>query len=385
MKIGHHQNNVSCQSTTSASNLKRIQVKDTGEEVEYYLKAYSSARMDISWRDNSRKQNGETRESFELKYLLVRVGEKSEQLAELFTKGTNNVITNVVNEEDLPRLLDSRRENEPFVPKSNASPPENFLPKPQKQWTSVDKRFANQDKRLNSIIISCLPNDTKKVVIKCATAREMWNDLILSHEGPSKTRDTKIAALKLKFNAFKALEGEKDSDSDVEEDTTSSKEFLADLNLEFHDKALLANQKRFYKRSGKDEGTTAVKAFMAIAEDEPDVGKIDSRSRTQPIGTSKGVTSTINLTQTSTVSNNTKKVIDKESLIKSIKKKAQPKTLVVLDPSSEKKVDSTTEKLLRTLMKEIKGLKEHIKPSSENSYSISHTRSSKSKNNKQKV
>ncbi|GJU88982.1 retrovirus-related pol polyprotein from transposon TNT 1-94 [Tanacetum coccineum] len=37
----------------------------------------------------------------------------------------------------------------------------------------------------------------------------MYNDLILAHEGPSDTRDTKIAALRLKFNAFKSLEGEK--------------------------------------------------------------------------------------------------------------------------------------------------------------------------------
>ncbi|GJR80013.1 hypothetical protein Tco_0150798 [Tanacetum coccineum] len=37
----------------------------------------------------------------------------------------------------------------------------------------------------------------------------MWNDLILAHEGPSDIRDTKIAALRLKFNAFKSLEGEK--------------------------------------------------------------------------------------------------------------------------------------------------------------------------------
>ncbi|GJS41726.1 hypothetical protein Tco_0566769 [Tanacetum coccineum] len=39
-----------------------------------------------------------------------------------------------------------------------------------------------------------------------------------------------------------------ESDSDVEEDIISSKESLADLNLEFHDRALLANQKIFYKR-----------------------------------------------------------------------------------------------------------------------------------------
>ncbi|GKD35940.1 hypothetical protein Tco_1251449 [Tanacetum coccineum] len=42
-----------------------------------------------------------------------------------------------------------------------------------------------------------------------------------------------------------------DSDSDVEEDTMSSSEFLAELNDEFHERALLVNQKRFYKRFGK--------------------------------------------------------------------------------------------------------------------------------------
>ncbi|GJR74047.1 hypothetical protein Tco_0086412 [Tanacetum coccineum] len=146
---------------------------------------------------------------------------------------------------------------------------------------------------------------------------------------PSNTRDTKIAALRLKFNAFKALEGEKvngliddiyasetqrftiqtssskalifnnhfqDNDSDVEEDNRTSNKFMADLNAEYHERALLENQKRFYKRSrrvgsarkpmdksketcfacGKleDEGTTKFKAFMEIADDEPSVGKV---------------------------------------------------------------------------------------------------------------
>ncbi|GKD10126.1 hypothetical protein Tco_1189811, partial [Tanacetum coccineum] len=94
-----------------------------------------------------------------------------------------------------------------------------------------------------------------------------YNDLILSHEGPSDTRDTKIAALRLKFNAFKALKGEKESNSDVEEDTRSISKFLADLNAEFRHRALLANQKRFYKRFGR----------VAIVENEPVVGKADAR------------------------------------------------------------------------------------------------------------
>ncbi|GJT31948.1 hypothetical protein Tco_0922367 [Tanacetum coccineum] len=100
-------------------------------------------------------------------------------------------------------------EDGPFVPMSSLSTSENPLPKRQNQWSNAESRLANQDKRLKSIIISCLPNDVMKSVIKCKTAKEMWNDLILAHEGPSDTRDTKIAALRLKFNAFKSLEGEK--------------------------------------------------------------------------------------------------------------------------------------------------------------------------------
>nr|GEY79717.1 hypothetical protein [Tanacetum cinerariifolium] len=178
----------------------------------------------------------------------------------------------------------------------------------------------------------------------------MWNDLIPTHEGQIDTRDTKIVALRLKFNAFKSLEVEKvmetftrlkcllndlenngvtipqaevnatfvnslprkwismnqtqrannfikndslatlygkynyeeglidqiyksetqrfsiqassskalisntqfqDSDSDVEEDQRTSNEFMVNLNAEYHERALLANQKIFCKRSGR--------------------------------------------------------------------------------------------------------------------------------------
>ncbi|GJT76971.1 hypothetical protein Tco_1043696 [Tanacetum coccineum] len=153
----------------------------------------------------------------------------------------------------------------------------------------------------------------------------MWNDLILSHEGPSEIRDIDIATLRLKFNAFKALKGEKVKQSftwlkillnalenkdvkilqykvnartvtlDLVEDM-SSQEFLTDLNQEYHDKSLLANEKRLYKRPERelvllelpwtneeslsvgDENNTSVKAFMAISEDEQFVGKSDARA-----------------------------------------------------------------------------------------------------------
>ncbi|GJY23223.1 hypothetical protein Tco_0396881 [Tanacetum coccineum] len=236
-------------------------------------------------------------------------------------------------------------EDGPFVPMSSLSTSDNPFPKRQNQWSNAKSRLANQDKRFKP------------------------------HEGPSDIKDTKIAALRLKFNAFKSLEGEKvngtftrlkcllndlenngvtipqaevnatfvnsmprkwlsmnqtqrannsikndrlatlygkynyeeDSDSDVEEDQRTNNEFMADLNAEYDERDLLENQKRFYKRSDRvgsarkpldksketcfaygklddkyvssdDEGSTKIRAFMAIVEDEPSVGKADSRS-----------------------------------------------------------------------------------------------------------
>ncbi|GJZ21400.1 hypothetical protein Tco_0558439 [Tanacetum coccineum] len=199
-------------------------VKDIVNEVEDYLKTYSLAEMDISWVENVFEPDSAN------------------------NSGTNNV----VGEDDLPQLLDSRGgshvtnvpqldveyftswkdrflvyldglepflleilENGPFVPKSTASTHENFLPKPQKQWNVADRKLANQDKRLKSIIISC-----EKVKETYIRLKILLNEL--------DNTDVKIPQAE-------------DSDSDVEEDTRSSSEFLADLNAEFHDKSLLAN------------------------------------------------------------------------------------------------------------------------------------------------
>ncbi|GKA26978.1 retrovirus-related pol polyprotein from transposon TNT 1-94 [Tanacetum coccineum] len=146
-----------------------------------------------------------------------------------------------------------------------------------------------------------------------------------------------------------------DNEYDVEEDTRRSSEFLIDLNDEFPDRILLANQKRFYKRSGRigsakkpmdkskvtcfacgKQGVTRVKAFMAIAEDEPYVGKNDARSGAEPIGTSNDVISLVNLTQTSTVSDMTKMVPAKESSVEE-----HPEQVVVKKTLSKIKAQSS--------------------------------------------
>ncbi|GKB64528.1 hypothetical protein Tco_0920714 [Tanacetum coccineum] len=194
----------------------------------------------------------------------------------------------------LKPYLSKTLEGGPFVPMSSLSTSENQLPKHQNQWSNAESRLSNQDKRLKSIIISCLPNDVMKSVIKYKTAKQMWNDLILAHKGPSDTRDTKIASLRLKFNAFKSLEGEKSLLAIKKRKTVHFQKGLSFINKfstpsilplttpstnptsRHHSTKHLPETLDKESVSSKDEGTTKIRAFMAIAEDEPSIGKADA-------------------------------------------------------------------------------------------------------------
>nr|GEV31238.1 hypothetical protein [Tanacetum cinerariifolium] len=116
--------------------------------------------------------------------------------------------------------------------------------KPEAQWTTDERKAANLDQRLKSLIISVLPDDQMNSVINCLNAKYMWDDLILYHEGPSNVKENKVMDLKLCYNTFKF----KEDSPDDEEDTRSSHEYLKDLEEEYQEKSLLAKSKRFFKK-----------------------------------------------------------------------------------------------------------------------------------------
>ncbi|GKE75729.1 hypothetical protein Tco_1537770, partial [Tanacetum coccineum] len=109
-------------------------------------------------------------------------------------------------------------------------------------------------------------DDIMESVIICETAKETWTDLVHSFEGPSDTKENRIMDLKLEYlmdlempiilrllTKQISMEGlsmritnlKKDfqENSDDEVDERSSKEYLRDLDIEFHERALLANSK----------------------------------------------------------------------------------------------------------------------------------------------
>ncbi|GJW41483.1 hypothetical protein Tco_0067328 [Tanacetum coccineum] len=71
-----------------------------------------------------------------------------------------------------------------------------------------ERKAANLDQRLKSLILSVLPNDQMNSVINCLTAKSTWDDLILYHEGPSDVKESKVMDLKLCYNTFKYKKGE---------------------------------------------------------------------------------------------------------------------------------------------------------------------------------
>nr|GEW83721.1 hypothetical protein [Tanacetum cinerariifolium] len=156
--------------------------------------------------------------------------------------------------------------------------------------------------------------------------------------------------------------------------------------------------------SSKDEGVTKVKAFIAIAEEEPSVGKNDARSGQRVIISMKNVQrlfsmidgderrhvldyshvdlhyvkdqrknllsmfnslnqelsssdvlTLANVSLTLTVSEEIRKVPEKRSAVKAPKEKAQTMSPSASDPIPVKKADSSTKKLLLNLMEEVKG------------------------------
>ncbi|GJU82536.1 hypothetical protein Tco_1284901, partial [Tanacetum coccineum] len=100
--------------------------------------------------------------------------------------------------------------------------------KPETQWIPEERKAANLDQRLKSLIMSMLPDDQMNSVINCLTAKSTWDDLILYHEGP-----------------FDMKESRDSQDSpDDEEDTRSSQEYMNDLEEEYQARDLLTKSKR---------------------------------------------------------------------------------------------------------------------------------------------
>ncbi|GJS55009.1 retrovirus-related pol polyprotein from transposon TNT 1-94 [Tanacetum coccineum] len=162
--------------------------------------------------------------------------------------------------------------------------------------------------------MSVLPDDQMNSVINCETKNNStWENLILYHEGPYDVKENRVMDLKLCYNTFRFKEGENLTQTftrykalmnkllndgiklskleiilvhqwvtkeaakflpkshkcypyslDDEEDTRSSQEYMNDLEIKFHERALLAKSKRPIKDfEAKYNKVKARQAFLS--------------------------------------------------------------------------------------------------------------------------
>ncbi|GJU10243.1 hypothetical protein Tco_1132639 [Tanacetum coccineum] len=214
----------------SESNVRCIQVKDTVKEVEDYLKAYSSARMDNSCKAMSRRKTFKkllfvknTRDpimSRPLPPIPPPPGTSSGNLGPSNTRDTKIAALRLIF--NAFKALEAEV-NATFV---------NSLPR---KWLSM-----NQTQRAN--------NSIKNDNLAALYGKYHYEEYLIDDIYESQTQKFTIQA-----SSSKALVSNnfQDSNTYVEEDNRTSNEFIADLNAEYHERALLENQKRFYKRFGR--------------------------------------------------------------------------------------------------------------------------------------
>ncbi|GJX28267.1 hypothetical protein Tco_0236346 [Tanacetum coccineum] len=176
--------------------------------------------------------------------------------------------------------------------------------KPETQWTLEERKAANLDQRLKSLIMSVLLDNQMNSIINCLNAKSTWDDLILYHERPSDVKESRVMDIKLCYNTFKFKEGES-----LTQTFTSYKALMNDLvndgiklsKLEINTESELASLFGKYEENlinniydtdkektlvpdeeevlFDDNEVTEVKALMALADEERvSIGKESARN-----------------------------------------------------------------------------------------------------------
>ena len=97
-------------------------------------------------------------------------------------------------------------ENDPFIPKFEKEGAS--IEKPWSQWTDAENKKAKFDCIAKNIITSALNSDEFFRISQCASAREMWDTLEVTHEGTNDVKRARKHTLIQEYEMFKMLKGE---------------------------------------------------------------------------------------------------------------------------------------------------------------------------------
>ena len=97
-------------------------------------------------------------------------------------------------------------ENGPFIPKFEKDG--SSIEKPWSQWTDAENKKAKFDCIAKNIIASALNSDEFFRISQCASAKEMWDTLEVTHEGTNDEKRARKHTLIQEYGMFRMLKGE---------------------------------------------------------------------------------------------------------------------------------------------------------------------------------
>ncbi|MFA1236654.1 hypothetical protein, partial [Klebsiella pneumoniae] len=80
------------------------------------------------------------------------------------------------------------------------------------QWTNNEKKNASLDAKAMNALYCAVNKVEFNRISQCTTAHEIWHTLLVTHEGTSKVKESKIASLVHKFELFRMKPSETISD-----------------------------------------------------------------------------------------------------------------------------------------------------------------------------
>ncbi|RYA67807.1 hypothetical protein DD595_25955, partial [Enterobacter cloacae complex sp. 4DZ3-17B2] len=83
----------------------------------------------------------------------------------------------------------------PYIPTIVDANTSTTTQKPRDKWTEEDRRRIQYDLKYKNIITSALRIDEYFRVSNCTNAKEMWDSLQLTHEGPTAVKRYSINSL----------------------------------------------------------------------------------------------------------------------------------------------------------------------------------------------
>jgi len=97
-------------------------------------------------------------------------------------------------------------ENGPFVPKFEKDG--SSIKKPWSQWTNSESKKPKFDCIAKNIITSALNSDEFSRVSQCKSAKEMWDTLLVTHEGTNEVKRARKHIVIQEYEMFRMLKGE---------------------------------------------------------------------------------------------------------------------------------------------------------------------------------